>query len=553
MPDFNTSFATPSGLQTVNETPILVASDFGVPSGGAITIGDGIYALKDAAIAMPDRLIIDPSATSVNFSGLSPAFASLSYTGTGIFITNLAPACIFEFENMGLVVTGIGAQMFDVDGIVAMTAFGCSFIGTNAVAGQTMGNVINLSRAVLLDAVTDAFLDQGWEFENNQNIILSDVGLGTGSAATNYTGVSIRGPNSQVKTNDVGLEAPLSTQNLFFIDPLIEGPIDISGSDQGAGNFFEALGQAGTIISFADASFTPFSINAVTDVGGVARFNFFPGPTVFVGMKVTITGFISNTTYNGTFIIDETDGTSFFKVLSIAFTGSEIVGDFESDSVTVGATAHGMSDDDDVNIIQSISYLGGFNIYNALTNSFQINSVFTAELIINQSFSSNSVDETDVRVNVRNSGQQKSSGLIGSVVVGGNTVDTVISTAGVFVDLNLNGGAEPGANMEGFTMMDQTTGEVRCDAPAPKSITLTGLIAAASQGGASRYEFQLLQNGTPLAAPETIVPVEIGADLVTFPVEYDVTGDTGDLYRIQVANQDNIQNIVIDTVKYALK
>lgn len=80
------------------------------------------------------------------------------------------------------------------------------------------------------------------------------------------------------------------------------------------------------------------SIDSVTDVATVAQFNFTVGPTLFVGQTVTISGFVTNTTYNGTFVITDT-GAGFFRVAALPFTGTEGVGSFVENGIAVTAEA----------------------------------------------------------------------------------------------------------------------------------------------------------------------------------------------------------------------
>lgn len=79
-----------------------------------------------------------------------------------------------------------------------------------------------------------------------------------------------------------------------------------------------------TDVSLHEASIT---ITSVSDVGGIAEFNFTPGPTLVVGQEVTISGFLVETTYNVTGIITVTSAGDF--QIGIAFTGTEAsVGSF---------------------------------------------------------------------------------------------------------------------------------------------------------------------------------------------------------------------------------
>lgn len=79
------------------------------------------------------------------------------------------------------------------------------------------------------------------------------------------------------------------------------------------------------------------AITSVTDNLGVARFNFTPGPTLFVGQIVDISGFVTNTTYNTTGTITAT-ASGYFEISSIAFTGNE-TGTFAENAVVVTAEA----------------------------------------------------------------------------------------------------------------------------------------------------------------------------------------------------------------------
>lgn len=80
------------------------------------------------------------------------------------------------------------------------------------------------------------------------------------------------------------------------------------------------------------------SITSVTNSAGIARFNFTPGPTLFVTQTVTISGYVTNTLYNITGDITVT-GTGFFEISSIAFGSDEATGTFAENSIAVTAEA----------------------------------------------------------------------------------------------------------------------------------------------------------------------------------------------------------------------
>lgn len=67
-------------------------------------------------------------------------------------------------------------------------------------------------------------------------------------------------------------------------------------------------------------------ITSVSDVGGQASFNH-AGTLLVVGQEVRITGFVSETTYNGSFIVTAASAGDF--EVGLTFTGTEATGDFE--------------------------------------------------------------------------------------------------------------------------------------------------------------------------------------------------------------------------------
>ncbi len=86
---------------------------------------------------------------------------------------------------------------------------------------------------------------------------------------------------------------------------------------------FSALAYSATIKPGGNP---PLPITNVTDVGGIAQFNHIVG-TLELAREVVIFNYVTNPTYNGTFKIS-ISGNGFFRINSIAFTGSETVGKF---------------------------------------------------------------------------------------------------------------------------------------------------------------------------------------------------------------------------------
>ncbi len=143
---------------------------------------------------------------------------------------------------------------------------------------------------------------------NNQLVeYMDDIELGLNS---NLLGDSVI--HRTYKLNQTPSELPDAEQN-------VEGIILVSGV-QGLNFSVPAFS--------AEGDSTEFSIINVTDVGGVAQFNISPSIQLELNRQVVISGFVGNPTYNGIFKITDL-GTGFFRISSIAFTGSETAAKFK--------------------------------------------------------------------------------------------------------------------------------------------------------------------------------------------------------------------------------
>lgn len=90
------------------------------------------------------------------------------------------------------------------------------------------------------------------------------------------------------------------------------------------------------------------AITSVTNSGGIARFNFTPGPTLAVDKIVSVSGFTTNPDYNVVGAVTTT-GAGFFEIASVAF-GSDEAGSFAFSSIglQVGANEGAPNNDSTV-------------------------------------------------------------------------------------------------------------------------------------------------------------------------------------------------------------
>jgi len=154
------------------------------------------------------------------------------------------------------------------------------------------------------------------------------------------------------------------------------------------------------------------------------------------------------------------------------------------------------------------------------------------------------LDKKNIFVIAKGNGDAEDSATIGSIVVNDNTATTTISTINTYVDLNLNGLAVAGSNMERFILTNSTTGE-------RQYIGIQGLVANFSEtysvqsgGSAQEFVFRLVRNG--LALPDGAEDAtELRSDTNSITVQSPVTGVKGDLFRVQVKNIDGTSNLVV--------
>ena len=520
----------------LTESEIFTVNDFPAPSGGVITLPTGLYCLK-APITLSDRFEIVAGAT-VRFCA-DQFNTTLTYTGTGTFISAPLPAADIRFDGFFMFFTGVGAQVFDIDA----TFQEISSLGVFSLAsGQSIGSFGNggspLPFVFFANAQFSGFTN-GLVVDNASVFSLSGVAI-TSALSGSGTLISI-GSNTAVTDLDNLTLVAGASESAIDIDPAVQGRAVIRDTTLNGSTLFFAASVTGAITAFADAAFASESITSVSDSSGVARFNFSAPPTLFVGQELTLSGYVTNTDYNVTGVITAT-GAGFFEISSVAFGTDEAGGAFVSDTVTVTSATHGLSDAQTLLVTDTIEYNGGAAIYNAQTNTFQINRAFVATET--GTWDTGSLDETDPRVDAAGNTGQKSSMNIGSVVVNANLVPTAIATISTWTDLDLGGLAVAGSNIELWTMVDVDTGELRYDGLEPLFGVLQVAFSLVTVGGAREFHFRAVKNGSPL--PDGVIAArQVGTTIGSAMLLAPVTVELGDRIRVQVQNVDSSADIEI--------
>lgn len=223
--------------------------------------------------------------------------------------------------------------------------------------------------------------------------------------------------------------------SIFRIDPAInsESRFNMAQTSLISGSAFDTSGTTGAFTAVADASIGSTAVSVIDSpvTAGIARFTF-TGPTLYVGQDVITTGFTTNTAYNGTLHIVDTDGTTYFEALFIDY-GTDESATFTANIVTMTDTGTSLIDGDTLTILttNNLDYDGGATVFNQQTNTFQISREFIAT--DTGVWSTKGLDHSDPRViAVNNPGFPDSTTKI-ELSVEGNVVETDIPAAGARV------------------------------------------------------------------------------------------------------------------------
>jgi len=508
-------------------------------------IGGDIYTIKGDVDISPDTFEIQGS-ERVTMRGQTNAKRSVIRTNsTATLFTADSIIDRLAIEHMVIVGTGAGSTLFELTGNPA-SSFS---IDTNAFSGfPNLGN-IDTFNVCAIQFTTFTGIASGL---NVKDVFLHSYlqvlfqGTGAGSDAH----LRILGSRTQALVAQTNPLIPFVNESSFFIEPIISVtakiniqnsiPIKVAGVPQGA--FFET-GNTGSITLFANAAVTTTTINSVTDSSGIARFNFTVGPTLFVGQKVTIAGYTTNTAYNITGDITVT-GAGFFEISSIAFGSDEAGGSFNGESTTVTSTAHGESNGQALLIAGTINYNGGFKIYNALTNTFQINTIFLAAETVGN-WDTGSLTQRERRMNCLNNGQIQDSMNVAFGGMNANPGATTIALADTYQALDFNTMTESPIT-ELWTLIDATNGIFRYDGLNPVTGSFAASITVVKSGSTQIYRFTLTKNGIiPVFATADYVPVEIKTTQINVTLIAPIAVVPGDTIQVMGAGQGTDNNLTI--------
>ncbi len=472
------------------------------------------------------------NAAELTFIG--PASSILTYTGIGNFInsTNAGPVTVRDITISG---SGDGKFIDIIDSPNAVILLNACNIINFAIAGEFSDGFIFASQ---FTQIADMKL-RGFTLNNVLLVTLSQVTMSNSAPVSGLTWLSLEGTSVQAQFIGMNI-ASLPGENSFFFSP----DIKVTGTQYintfnptFGGNFFEQR-DSGTVDSIADASDSG-TINSVADGGspGTSTFTTASSQDLATGRSVTLSGFTTNTAYNGTFnIIDVPSATQF--TINVAF-GTTETGSWSAPASVLTITGTAPGETDGVLITNTANYNGGFTAFNISGSTFQISKAFTITETGNYNLSS--LDQTDPRISVSNVDDVPSSKNIGSVHVTGNAIATVINTQAIFEDLNY-GTALKSSNIEEWQLINTVNGELRYEGLEEFRGSAIVAISATSAGGTQTFDFRLVLNGSVLT-DDVKTSIAIGSDLASTTLVVPLVAVTNDTIKVEVANTSGTSNL----------
>ena len=448
---------------------------------------------------------------------------------------------------MGRVVfaTGTGATLFSLQGTLNVSITFTVFTGFD-----NLGTLTDFG-AVLWREVGFLSFDTGVTFTDIQTVSLHTLSLESNAGVSSEEAmINVTGRVSTFISVDAFLAVSISPVDIFDISPTVNAAASMrinNVRNLGTGDFF-TTGSTASISAFANADPSSVAITSVTNDSGDAVFTTTAVHGLILEDVVVQSGFTTNTNYNGTFIVSEVVSTTQYKVtlagIAVSF-GSTEAGTSQNKRVLVTSTSHGLSADTPVLIIDTINYDAGYNIKDILTNSYEIQAVFVITETGN--WSTGSLIETNIRMDVSHSSPQKSSNSIGCAVLNGNTTSTTVSTQDVFIDIIGNDAIVPASNIERWKLIDTDNGTIEYVGNTPYAGQYTGTFSVLSPG-AQHYELRIVKQpaaggGFSPLIDAIIVPFSTDSAAGTFPINVALTAVKGDQFKPEFQNIDGTDDM----------
>ena len=255
---------------------------------GVVTISTNTaFILKSDTLSLDQRFVIE-NGVELSFVGYLGYATIVTCTNVGTFISGSGSIKISDC----LFASTVASQLFDIsDGIHVINKF--AFVGWG-FAGVMDDSKVSISLGEFIS------IGAGFSFEDS-TVIMGDVLVTAEGMAGAFVDIPTQRAPASI-TFDAVSGATL-TETLIRVDPDIEATTTINIRNCPLwGTLYDTTTGAsnGTFSAVTDSFVSLLNIESVSDSSGTARFHgVFTGFEVFEGQSVIISGYVTNTGYNG--------------------------------------------------------------------------------------------------------------------------------------------------------------------------------------------------------------------------------------------------------------
>lgn len=548
--------------RSVNPTTIIeinTQAEFdALASGGIITISGNLTLLIKTGLVTANRFVINASARLFIEGSAGPSHDAIIYVGSDNFFTvNPGPVgglgTRLSTRDMNFLGTPAGT-FIDMEGGSADI---CQ-IQQAIIAGFKLGSI---KRASIHQNGPTLFLENSIILDYAASLTLTDM-LATTISSTNvgpFMAVPVATPlivYTRLTIPPFAVDLLISKMNglltpgqsLLRVDASIDDPFGVLITEYTVtgGAVFDTSGTAPTAFTaVADNSIGATAISSVTDSSGVAQFNH-AGTTPPLGSIVTISGFVTNTAYNATGRVTGSAASS-FEVDFIAFGTDEASGSYLVTAVTLTSTAHGLANDTGVTIDGTVSYDGGYVIYNVQTNTFDIAATFVATE--SGTWSTEGLDQTTPPVLAFTSPDIPMSNYIATAFVNNNATATGAIVNNTFTDMVFGTGGSAlaaASTIERWRLNDEVNGTFEYIGNETFDGYITFDFTVASSGGIVDFRFKWeIDTGSGFVdLPDAVEAlVAVGSDSLSVTKTFPLEASKGDLIKPQITRNSGTSGI----------
>ncbi len=506
-------------------------------SGGVITISSNTTLVIKAPITTANRFNVTGAFTFFHITGEYSATASITYTGTGTFITSVS--LVRLFAQVQLISSSTGTFM-DVNGGGGVNLREIALIGWD-----DLGTVVNTG--FFASETFFQNIGSGFTLTNNFITTVSTLVLAGTDLNGPFFTVNTNNPFSLYSFTDVSAFALGATGSLLDLDTRInnDAGVTVTRSAISVGNLFRpSVLTDATINSVADGSPATGTITAMADNGSGGT-TISSTTTYFEDEEVTITG---TTSYNGTFqIFNVVAGVSFDTIT--AFVADDATGSVDSTRLTLSlAGGHGISTGDSIKIIDTNFYNGFETTLNVVTNDITVNGVFVSTNTgsIERDLS---LDHSDPRVSAQDNKGFADSHDIACAHVNDNGTATGAITNNVFTDMVFGTAGTAliaSSTMERWKLVDELNGTFEFIGNEIFDGSITFDFTVVSAGGTVEFRFKwLIDTGSGFVDLTDNVEalVAVGSSAQSTTKTYPLAAAKGDRIKPQITRNSGSSSI----------